>query len=279
MMSGPGSLALRATLPVRALNAGLFISKGEWIHSQRTIESFELIFVRQGTLSMREEDQEFSAKPGQTLLLWPGRKHAGQEYNTEDLHFFWVHFTLDDEAHSPVDYSEISIPQICSIDRPDRLTGLFRRFLDDQEAKCLTQESADLLVMLMLNHIAQTEEPSEYFIGTATLVAQRAEAFIRTNFDKPVSTSSIARALDYNPDYLGRAFRAVYSTTLTAYLQKLRLNHACNLLMDGSLSVAQVARQCGYDDPGYFRRIFHRQEGMSPMAYRRLYARVHINTE
>jgi AraC-like DNA-binding protein len=43
--------------------------------------------------------------------------------------------------------------------------------------------------------------------------------------------------------------------------------------------VDEVARRCGFEDPGYFRRIFRRHEQMSPRAYRHLYGRVHVNAE
>ncbi len=44
-------------------------------HPSRTIDNFELIFVRQGRLMMGEEDQRFEIAAGQTLILWPGRRH------------------------------------------------------------------------------------------------------------------------------------------------------------------------------------------------------------
>jgi len=270
-------LQLRAAIPVRAQNAGLFISKREWLHSTRTIDSFELIFVRQGILSIHERDEVYRVEPGQALLLWPEREHGGIEPTTEDLHFYWVHFTLDG-SNTSEDGAVISIPRLCAVSRPDRLIGLFRRFLDDQESKRLDQVSADMLVMLMLNHLALSDTFHDYPNGTETLVVQRAEAYIKTNFDKHLNTSSLAQALDYNADYLGRAFRRVRGTTLTAFLQGERLSHARELLMEGTKSITEVARACGFEDASYFRRVFHRHEGMSPLAYRRLYARAYVNT-
>ena len=275
-MANEDALRIQTVLPVHAQNAGLFISKGRWIHSERVIDSHELIFVRQGTLSMHEEGREFVLEPGQTLLLWPGRRHGGTALNPEDLQFYWIHFEVEGGKGRRLD-SIIRVPRTATISRPDRLTELFRRFLDDQEAKCLDQASADLLVMLMLCQVARSHNSAEDAVGTIAVLAQRAEAYIRTHFDQAISTSTIARTLDCNPDYLGRAFRAVYGTTPTAFLHRLRLQNARTLLMEGAMSVGQIARSCGFNDAGYFRRVFHRHEGMSPLAYRRLYARVHIN--
>jgi AraC-like DNA-binding protein/mannose-6-phosphate isomerase-like protein (cupin superfamily) len=275
-MVDDNNLQFSFSAPVRAYNAGLFLSKGKWIHSERVIDSYELIFVRQGTLSMHENGNKFLIKPGQTLLLWPGRTHGGTEFNPEDLQFYWIHFDVKAEKRKGTD-TLIQIPQTVTLKRPDRFTELFRRFLDDQESKCLDQTSADLLVMLMLCQVAQAQRLSDPSGGTAVVLAQRAESYIRTNFDRPISTSTVARALDCNPDYLGRVFREIYGTSPTNFIHKVRLQHARALLMDTGMSVSQIARECGFDDSGYFRRVFRHNEGMSPLAYRKLYARVHVN--
>jgi AraC-like DNA-binding protein len=44
------------------------------------------------------------------------------------------------------------------------------------------------------------------------------------------------------------------------------------------LTIAQVAYACGFEDSGYFRRLFKKSKGMTPNAFRRLHVRVHVNT-
>ncbi|WP_309569999.1 AraC family transcriptional regulator [Deinococcus sp.] len=39
-----------------------------------------------------------------------------------------------------------------------------------------------------------------------------------------------------------------------------------------------MGRRCGFEEVGYFRRLFKRQEGVSPRAFRQLYARLHVHT-
>ena len=71
------SIRILSKLPVRAHNGGLFISRGRGMHAERVIDSFELIFVRQGSLSMHEDGHEFVVSKGQTLILYPGCTHGG----------------------------------------------------------------------------------------------------------------------------------------------------------------------------------------------------------
>ena len=87
-------LTIAQNLRVKALNGGLFISRGEGIHPRRVIESDELILVRRGTLHIREATTEFAVREGEALLLRAGRLHEGTRPFAPDLSFYWLHFLL-----------------------------------------------------------------------------------------------------------------------------------------------------------------------------------------
>jgi len=57
--------------------------------------------------------------------------------------------------------------------------------------------------------------------------------------------------------------------------RQLRLAQAKRLLENPAyrhLSISEIAHLCGYPDAGYFGRIFRREEGMAPAAYRSTHA-------
>ena len=113
----------------------------------------------------------------------------------------------------------------------------------------------------------------------AARLAGRAHALIRTQFHTPLSTVRLAHKLHSNPDYLGRIFRRHYGCTLTEALHQRRLKHARKLLLGSDHTVDAIALESGFSDVGYFRRVFKRSEGLTPYAFRKLYSKVHINTE
>jgi AraC-like DNA-binding protein len=247
------------------------------MHVERTIDSYELILVRSGRLDMGEEDRRFTLAAGRTLLLWPGRRHYGTRPYPRDLSFFWVHFHMPKADRKPAGPA-LSVPQTAAPARPDRLAELYRRYLDDQESGARDEFSFSMLLGLMLAEVARPGPPPGG-CGAAAALAGKADAFVRTHFHEPISTALVARELDCNPDYLGRVFRRTYGFGLTAAIHGRRLVHARRLLLESSLNVGEVAREVGFYDPGYFRRVFRRREGMSPRAFRRMHARAHVNTE
>ena len=91
-------LHLKALLPVQALNAGYLVTKGRGRHVERTMDTFEIIYVNSGTLGIFEEDVEYDVEKGEALILFPGRHHGGTRDFDEDLTFYWLHFTIEEEA-------------------------------------------------------------------------------------------------------------------------------------------------------------------------------------
>src|SRR6266567_4152662 len=145
------TLCLTVNCPIKAQNAGLFISRGVADHPTRIIESHELIFVKQGELDMWEENQGFHLEAGQTLHLWPNRQHGSTKPMPLGLKFYWIHFEIEDrternESSQSEEFSPfIKMPQVNLIHQPEKLERLFRMFLDEQESGILHPYTANLL--------------------------------------------------------------------------------------------------------------------------------------
>ena len=68
---------------------------------------------------------------------------------------------------------------------------------------------------------------------------------------------------------LYRLFSEELGTTPTAYITARRLARAAAMLTEGDDPIAAVAAAVGFDDYSYFIRVFRREYGMTPLAYRR----------
>jgi len=264
-------------LSLRCTNGGLFISRGVGIHPHRVIDSFELIYVRRGTLSIEELGHEFNVGPEETLILAPQRTHSGTAPFPPDLKFYWIHFVLtgtDPDADEPM----LEVPQHAHVSRPEQMTSLFRHMLNEQELLGERQVPMSLLLTLILWEVTNSRAVGNAYSDSSAQLAVRADALIRASFQQPISASTLAAQMDCTPDYLGRAFRSIYQHTLTEAIHKIRIRHASALLSEGPSTIDAIATQCGFDDIGYFRRLFKRLTGMAPRDYRRIHSRVHVNT-
>jgi len=105
----------------------------------------------------------------------------------------------------------------------------------------------------------------------------RIDAMVRllhAEYVRPLSLVEVAAAAHMTPSSTSRFFRRTMGTTITNYLNSLRVDAACRLLRDTDQSVADIASNCGYANLSNFNRRFREQRGMSPREYRLRMARL-----
>jgi AraC-like DNA-binding protein len=265
--------SIAAPSVIEALNGGLFISPGEWIHKTRQIDSFELILVREGVVNLFEEKQSFNVNPGEMLLLAPGKTHGGTEVYCGKLSFYWLHFKIREVAVSGKSH-HLELPQHLMPADSHCLSMLFRQYLNDQAQGLLTPLRAELLILQILSEAARAPRSTD----ASNIVAEQVFRFIAEHYQEPVSTASIAHELQRNPDYIGRCFKNAYKYTITEEINRRRLLEAEKLLIDKDLNLNEIAAQCGFNDSGYFRKLFVCKNGITPGKFRRRLSRIYINT-
>jgi len=209
------NLNLAVSLGLRVGPCGLFISSGKGTHPDRVLDSYELIVVRKGTLSIWENDVRFQVPPDHALLLYPGRRHRGAAPFGRDLSFYWIHFVVN---QSRLRKGGLDIPQFVRVQRSECVAELFHRFLDDQEAQRLDPFYSALLLLLILCEVGR--KPLEVKAARGNALTGRAEAYVTQHLAEKLSTARIARALRINPDYLNRMFRSVHKMTMTEYIHR-----------------------------------------------------------
>ena len=102
---------------------------------------------------------------------------------------------------------------------------------------------------------------------TSELVKQ-ALAFIHQNYDRTFSLQEITQAVGVSKSYFSQIFRDEMGLSLWDYLNRFRVQKARELLRATSLPITEIALRVGFDDFSYFGRVFSKQCGCSPRAYR-----------
>ncbi|EHN8768947.1 AraC family transcriptional regulator [Enterobacter hormaechei] len=242
-------LELSIALPIKVQNGGLFISRGVGRHPARKLSSWEIIFVEKGTLTIQEENTLFEVNAGESLLLWPKRRHVGVEDFPGDLKFYWLHFEVDEGLPALPGATPLSIEQHCSVRDPQYVIALFRQFLSEQE-KLQRSQALEIILLLILQQISLSPGYEDKADDAGAAMAWKAKQLIRTHFH----------------------------LTLTEAIHRQRVRAAEKLLLNDAASLTEVATRCGFNDVGYFRQIFSKHTGLTPAVWKRRYCKEHINS-
>jgi AraC-like DNA-binding protein len=86
--------------------------------------------------------------------------------------------------------------------------------------------------------------------------------------DLPLTVKELAAAAGLTPNHFSSLFHTHTGSSFNDYLTQQRIVRACKLLLNPTLSINEIARLTGYEDPGYFTRRFHQETGLSPSEWR-----------
>jgi AraC family transcriptional regulator len=192
------------------------------------------------------------------------------------VNFYLPRKTLDtiaDDANAPRISDLKFTPGVGVMDHVvGELTRLLLPAFDNPDH--VSQLFADHISLALGTHIAHAyggmrsvAAPSRG--GLATWQERRAKELMSANLQRDVSIADVATECSLSAGHFARAFRR--STGLSPYqwLLQHRIDEAHGLLRDCRLSLAEIARACGFADQSHFTKAYTRLRGITPGAWRR----------
>lgn len=92
--------------------------------------------------------------------------------------------------------------------------------------------------------------------------------YIKTHY-KNITIQKLCEQFHFQKDYFNRLIKSKTGMTYKAYLQKLRLQKAELLLCQTNYSIEQISDEIGYQNKGYFYKIFMQHYHMTPAQFRK----------
>ncbi len=102
-------------------------------------------------------------------------------------------------------------------------------------------------------------------------IVQEAIIYINDNLASELTLKHLADHLHMNVMYLGQLIKKDLNQSFSKYLNELRIEKSKQLLIKTQLTIAEVGNEVGYQNQGYFYRMFKQAEGLSPKEYRQHY--------
>lgn len=97
----------------------------------------------------------------------------------------------------------------------------------------------------------------------------KAVNFIRLNYHKELSITSLATQINVSDSYLRRIFIQHMNISPIDFLNQTRFNKAVELLRTTDMSIKEICYKCGFKSPQYFSRAFKQQLGTTPKSIRK----------
>lgn len=97
----------------------------------------------------------------------------------------------------------------------------------------------------------------------------RALDWMRAHLSDDMSANTVASGIHYSGRALRLRFRRCLGVSPAVEALRMRLDRATTLLSNGTLSIAEIARQCGFSNTSHLCLRFRAYKGCTPLAYRK----------
>lgn len=95
--------------------------------------------------------------------------------------------------------------------------------------------------------------------------------YINNNLGENVSLEQVASICNLSPCYFSKVFKKEVGVNFISYVNDKKINRAKEILETTDNSIINIAIDLGYEDCGYFIRVFKKLQGVTPKKYRELY--------
>ncbi|WP_236976079.1 AraC family transcriptional regulator [Membranihabitans maritimus] len=91
--------------------------------------------------------------------------------------------------------------------------------------------------------------------------------YVMQNFKESISIAEVAELINMTNTSFCRFFKERTNKSFVNYLNEIRVGYACKLLLEGELSISQIAYHSGFGNVSYFNKQFKKIKGTTPTEY------------
>lgn len=148
----------------------------------------------------------------------------------------------------------------------DRFSMLDREFTQRKDGYDQAVLAHLTLLLVEVGRLAANSAENIRFSGDPLLT--KVFGFIEHRYSEGISLRNVAQAVNLTPGHLTTLVRKRTGRPVQEWITERRLTAARRLLVETDLAIEEIGRMIGYDDAGYFVRIFRRSHGVTPLRWR-----------
>ena len=246
-----------------------------FIHRPNGMKGYMLNLTLKGEGVIRCAEGEFHCTQNEMLLFPPAvLHHYGRAKESPAWDHLWIYFIPRpywiDWLHWDRNEGQIGRMQLTDVADAEQMAGLFKDVIRWNAA---TEPLSEAMAMNALERIIlqlfQRQPTSNHDPRIQTVCH-----YLNEHLAEDIRVEDLARMTFLSPSRLTHIFRKEMGNTIYGWREYQRISRACDLLHQTQLSITQIARAVGYEDPLYFSRIFSQHRQLSPREYRKRFDQV-----
>lgn len=234
-------------------------------------EHFKIHYIHKGKGVFKIENRTYHLKEGQGFLICPSVISYYQADDKEPWSYSWCAFDgINAEAYLKRANLTAENP-IFEYTKDDKVTKCFEemtRAINMEKSSDLRQQSLLYLFLATIIDEAVLDSSYKEVKTNKNMYINKAIDFIQIHYSHKIRISEVANYIGLDRKYISKLFKEIVGVTIQEYLISFRINKAKEMMKDRQLSIGDISRSVGYDNPLIFSKIFKKINGLSPSRYR-----------
>lgn len=235
---------------------------------------FEIIYVYKGSGSYRVGERMYDLRPGNVVICNANVLHGEDPFLKEEV---ITYCCAMDQLRLP------GLEENCLIDDRRRPVLFFEpggsvehmmialHELQESNRTICTNLSNAIMETVYLALLEQKNEDNEINVKNDELV-RNVTSYLDENYVEPLTLKELGDRFHMSHYYLAHIFKEETGLSPMKYVMHRKVGEVQNMLMNTEMAIQDIGEQMGFSSSCHLSSVFKKYVGISPMAYRRLYA-------
>ena len=258
-------------LDTKCLYAGKLERIKEWNEKPHSHPFCEIMFVLSGSGTVMVNATEYEVEKGDIIVYNPEVRHAEATTGKGGIELAFFGISNFKIGNLPSDY--ILDEKTCPVLHTGQdekeyefyFMSLVKEVASDKPYNEIFSKYLARLIMIGILRLANISEAKFVTNGIFT----RIHNYLNKHFTEIESMDEICEELKISKYYLSHVFKKYMGKPPMQYVTSKRIAYAKKLLQETDLSATEIGEMCGYKDHVLFFKSFKKQEGITPITFRK----------
>jgi AraC family transcriptional regulator len=222
-------------------------------------------FTTKGNLVETHKKKQIQLSAGCLLYNHSQEPHCNSKYS--DL-VSALHIDIDANWFKKYDINSSLIEGVKEIRNPI-IKNIFHNLF--KEVRCLDNASNVSIESMVLQSVNEMIQTKFLQISGKPAWVFKTKDLLYDRYSENITLQEIALEINIHPVYLCQQFPVYFHCTFGEYIRKIKIEKSVELMFcNPHLTLTEIAYTCGFSDQSHFIRLFKKNIGVTPFAFRRM---------
>lgn len=238
---------------------------------RETFQSHDILFVTRGDFSIGMGGREISLQPGEAILTGQRCRYTVTCEETDGSLFILSFCGTAGEQYEEILKGGTAGKNGIALRSPQKMETLLQslRFMLEFPSRANTVLSVTMVMQILTEIYLSTRRPDEYEGMGQPPWLHTALGYMESHLSKKITVEELAAACGMSSSCFYAKFREFSGCTPYAYITRLRLSRAREMLASEEWTVKYIAYAVGFPAVNHFIEAFRRAYGCTPEVYRK----------